>query len=299
MPPAQIRTLLQGLIDYAGLFPPASLDLPAAVTEYAAYRKSDVSWALGRFVAPALRLRELEVSAARHWRDGEPPWRITALAGADLARDLAEIDAFNQRQQDHAVADAIELRADGATAIATALRTLGSRVEPGRVEPFVEIPVADDPTPLIAALAGTGGRAKIRTGGVTPAAFPSPVQVLRFLRACVAANVPFKATAGLHHPLRGAYRLTYQPDSACATMFGFLNIFLAAAFLQHGMDEANGLALLEESSPASLELGEDFVAWRSHRVTGAQLRRARGLALSFGSCSFREPIEDLRAMRLL
>src|SRR6185436_15978516 len=109
---------------------------------------------------------------------------------------------------------------------------------PGYLQPYIEIPVSGDPAPLATAVGRAGGRLKVRTGGVTADAFPSAADLARFLRAAVQAGVPFKATAGLHHPLRAEYRLTYEPGSACGTMFGFLNLFLATAFVSAGMDDA-------------------------------------------------------------
>ncbi|HZE73801.1 MAG TPA: hypothetical protein VE091_00725 [Gemmatimonadales bacterium] len=289
-----IRTLLHGLIDYAGLFPPAGLDLPTAAANYASYRASDVYWALGRFVVPVARLGELEASGAMPLQPGGAPWKITALAGSDLAGDLTEIARFNRHQSGCAVADTIELKAGTADAITDALRTIE-----GQLHAFVEIPIEEDPAPLIDTLAKSDGRAKVRTGGVTPDRFPEPLHLLRFIRRCVDANLPFKATAGLHHPLGGAYRLTYEAGSACSAMFGFLNVFLVAAFLQHGMANGDALELLEESSPTGFHFDQEGVAWRSHRLDAVELRHGRRLALAFGSCSFLEPIDDLRAMRLL
>lgn len=290
-----LHTLLHGLIDYAGLFPPAGLDLPTAAAHYASYRASDTCWALGRFVIPVARLGELETSGGSSLPQGGAPWKLAALAGADLAADLAAVVQFNRRQAGRALADTIEVKAGTAGAVAEALRTID-----GQLDPFVEIPIADDPAPLLDALAASGGRAKVRTGGITPDAFPTPADLLRFLRRSAEAGVPFKATAGLHHPLRGGYRLTYQPDSGCATMFGFLNLFLGAAFLDQGLPDAEALELLEESSPASLRFEEEGIGWRSHWLEDAELRHARRrVGLAFGSCSFREPIDDLRALRLL
>jgi hypothetical protein len=114
--------------------------------------------------------------------------------------------------------------------------------------------------------------------------------------------VPFKATAGLHHPIRAIYRLTYEPDSPSGTMYGFLNLFLAAAFLRQGMSDADAARLLEESDPATLQLDSSGggVSWRGHCLDAEALveARARGLG-SFGSCSFEEPIGDLASLHLL
>jgi hypothetical protein len=52
--------LLRDLIDYAGLFPPASLDMAAAVANYDSYSRSEWNWILGRFIVPVARLGEFE-----------------------------------------------------------------------------------------------------------------------------------------------------------------------------------------------------------------------------------------------
>jgi hypothetical protein len=298
-----LRTLLTGAIDYAGLFPPASLDLAPAAANYAAYRTGDDRWALGRLVVPASRLAEFGRVAAPGLERTGSPWRLTALAAADLAADLAAVHAFNDEQAGRAVVDAVELKAAASAAeleparpgfLDAALPALNAGLET-----YVELPVRDDPAPLMARLAPAGARAKIRTGGVTADAFPPPDQVARFIRRAVEAGVPFKATAGLHHPLHGSYRLTYAPDSDSAPMYGFLNLFLAAALVSRGLDEAGARALLRESSPRAFRFDDAGIAWRDHRVTDADLRRIRReVVVAFGSCSFREPLDELRALGL-
>ena len=157
-----------------------------------------------------------------------------------------------------------------------------------------------DPAPLIRAIRGVGARAKVRTGGTTPDAFPSSDALVRFLAACVDEGVSFKATAGLHHPLRGDYQLTYAVDSALGTMYGFLNLFLAAAILHAGGSVATAREILEERSPNALQLRDGRVTWRGIDFTNAQLVETRRLAMmSFGACSFREPLDDLAALGML
>lgn len=290
-----LRTLLHSLIDYAGLFPPADLSMSAAVAGYASYRAGEHCWALGRFIVPVGRLAEFDSAAAPYLTSAGTPWKLAALAGADLPADLAAITAFNARSAGCALVDTIELKAATPDAIARALAAVD-----GALDPYVEIPIGDDPAPLFDALARHGGRGKVRTGGLTAAAFPAPADLLRFVRRSIEAAVPFKATAGLHHPLRGAYRLTYAPDSPSAIMFGFLNLFLTAAFLEHGLDYADALGMLEETTPGSFRFEEEGVTWRSHSLDDAELRHARRRSgLAFGSCSFTEPINDLQALGLL
>ena len=290
-----LRTLLHGIIDYAGLFPPAGRDMAPAVAEYAEHRAGPHRWALGRFVVPAGRLEELGRAAERCFPSAGEPWRVSALLGADLTADLAAVRRFNDAHRGRAVADAVELKAATPGAIGLALDTIGTGLDS-----YVELPVQAEPGPLIRAAGERGARVKIRTGGVTTDAFPTTAELLRFVRASVEARVPFKATAGLHHPLRGSYALTYTPGSERAPMYGFLNVFLAAAFVAHGMSDDDTAALLVESSAAAFRFSDAAVEWRSRSLGEPELARARReVATSFGSCSFREPITDLQSLGLL
>ncbi|HEY2163768.1 MAG TPA: hypothetical protein VGH04_07260, partial [Gemmatimonadaceae bacterium] len=136
---------------------------------------------------------------------------------------------------------------------------------------FVELPLDGELELLVDAARAVGARAKIRTGGVTTEAFPSAPSVVRFMRACLDGGVPFKATAGLHHPVTGTYALTYAPDSPRGTMFGFLNVFIAAAFLATGMSDEDAARLLDDREPSAFVFGEQGVEWRGHRVDAANL----------------------------
>jgi hypothetical protein len=132
---------------------------------------------------------------------------------------------------------------------------------------------------------------------VTDDAFPLPTQLARFIVQCAAAGVPFKATAGLHHPLRAAYRLTYATDSPHGEMFGFLNVLLAAAFAREELGIGTIAELLDERDIESIRFDRDGVTWRARRVSLRRLADARAaLSLSFGSCSFTEPLNELRQL---
>ena len=149
---------------------------------------------------------------------------------------------------------------------------------------------------MLSAIHGSGVYAKIRTGGTTADAFPRTAAVARFIRRCIEARVPFKATAGLHHPLRAEYRLTYQPDAPCGTMFGYLNVFLATAFVVAGSPDDEIARVLEETEASALVADDRRVAWRDRDLSAADLREARRWIRSFGSCSFREPVDELAAL---
>lgn len=295
-----IQALLTESIDYAGLFPPAGLTMAAAVANYARYQNEPAAWALGRFVLQVGRLGEFEKEAGSYVPEipTTHPWRLALLPGSDLTGDLESIADFNRR---HAVTtpsllvDTIEVKASSVRDIEDIMHRV-----PRSLQAYFEIPIDRDPRHLLAAMARLGGRAKVRTGGVTAPVFPTTGELIRFLSGCIEADLPFKATAGLHHPLRAVYRLTYAPDSPSGVMFGFLNLFLATAFLRTGMEEAEAARLLEEGSPDAFHFDDAGVTWQGHRVGLGKLREARRCGVvSFGSCSFTDPIGDLQAIHLL
>jgi hypothetical protein len=300
-PSPTIRALLTGLIDYAGLFPPAGLAMVPAVRNYADYRNGDDAWALGRFIVPSSRLDEFEGAAAAHLpQEGDTaPWLISMLGGVDPGHDAELVFDFNERHARRAAGqvaiDTLEVKATNAETITRLVRSA-----PDHVRVFVEIPVNDDPEALLSAIRDAGASAKIRTGGVTEDAFPSAGEVTRFLLTAARIGVPFKATAGLHHPLRGEYRLTYEPGSVIAPMYGFLNIFMAAAAARQGADHRTVRRMLEEGGSSAFEFDADSVAWSDGHARAEDIEAMRReFGISFGSCSFTEPMDDLRSMELL
>lgn len=312
MPTRTIRTLMSALIDYAGLFPPAKLDMQEAIETYNRCRIGEHEFMLGRFICPVSRLDELEMlgsslmpgthgrSGYREMADAAVPWTISALADGILEADLDRIDIFNERhsrpENGMARVDAIEVKVNEAKQIDAALDEI-----PEDITAYFEFPVTTDCRGFVAALAGNHACAKIRTGGVVGNAFPTTQEVASFIHACAAADVPFKATAGLHHPVRGNYRLTYEKNSPSHMMHGFLNVFIAAAIAKiQKPDEAVTRAILSSEEPALFRFGEEVLGWKEHLVTVTDLARVREtFAASFGSCSFDEPVEELLRLGLL
>jgi hypothetical protein len=294
-----VDALLTELVDYAGLFPPAGEDMRPALASYASYIDSPDRLALGRFIVPVSRLRELEDSGSDLMPsgDGSEPWRLSVLVADDVRGAAAEMLEFNDRHSPEsdsgrAVIDVVELKASAANEIGHQRTDL-----PARFVAYFEIPVIADVSPLVKAIATAGARAKIRTGGITPEAFPRAERIVDFLSACKHEGVAFKATAGLHHAVRGEYRLTYEPGSPKAIMYGFLNLFVAAALLYTGESEDTALAALEDSDPAAFSLSDDAIQWRDKRIALAQIVSFRSrFGISFGSCSFREPVDELASL---
>jgi len=280
-----VRLLLTGAIDYAGLFPPAGLDIEHAAKEYARYLDTDHAWMLGSFVAPAARLEELE----RLIPQRQQPWKVNALVGPGISEELTAIERFNRSGAGKVTW--IEAKVSSAGQIRS-VRGLA----PLRFGLYFEVAEIA----LLDAVQAGASRAKIRTGGVTPDAFPAADILAPLIRAAFERRVPFKCTAGLHHALRGEYALTYQPYSPRATMHGFLNVLLAALFAQTAVSTEELIEILNARSPAVFGLQADGITWRHYRMTNQQIAQAREHGLvSFGSCSFTEPITELQSLGFL
>ncbi len=311
-----IRTLMAGLIDYAGLYPPAKLDMQQSAENYARAGMGGEEWMLGRFICPVSRLREFSKTAAvmmpgthatsgyREYADVQEPWRVSAIVDGDLTADLQTIAGFNghhgREDNGMAVVDAVELKVARADQIDAAAEAI-----PDDLYPFFEVPgdliAGGDCRGFVTGLAGHMAAAKVRTGGIVAEAFPAPEHIAAFLVACQGAGVAFKATAGLHHPVRAEYPLTYEPACPRGIMHGFLNVFIAAAMIrEHGIDAGRATAILEERDAANFHFTPEGVRWDGLVLEDTELAEAReGFALSYGSCSFDEPVEDLRGLGLL
>lgn len=287
-----LRALLAGAIDYAGLFPPASRSMADAVEEFAAHVAGDDAWALGRFVLPAGRLEELS-AAVTAMPAPNAPWKLAVLIGDQLADDVARTDAFGARST-RFVIDAVEGKA------ATPEDVLGvGRSLPAARERYVEIPLGGDVHRLVDAVRAAGTGAKMRAGGTTPGAFPGATEVTAFFRACREAGLAFKATAGLHHPIRAEYPLTYEPGSAVCTMYGFINVLVAAALAWQEEDDSVILGALAERDPHMFRFDDTAAAWTTHAVSVDAIEASRRhFARAIGSCSFREPLDGIGALAL-
>jgi hypothetical protein len=291
-----VDALLQGLVDYAGLFPPAGETMRQALEGYASYLSGPDRSALGRFIVPFSRLKEFE-SAASEFLPREPrqeSWKLSVITMGDISAAALEIASFNRRHSESATGgsariDVVELKAASPAEIELPRSRL-----PASLTTYFEIPLDGDLPALFKSLSRAGARAKIRTGGVTADAFPSADAIVDFLVAAHREGVPFKATAGLHHPVRGAYRLTYESGSPTGIMYGFLNVFLAAVLVGAGGGRDDAATLLEENDSSAFSFAEDAIVWRGHRFDVEQIHAARTeFAMSFGSCSFREPVDEL------
>lgn len=284
------HALLGGLIDHAALFPPASLPMDAALAEDRRARASAEAWMLGRFIVPASRLSELAAF-------GGAPALSVVLDGAGAAQPDRWQPALQQDLRGVARAtvsglpvELVEVRLPAAAVAADLLVAARERVAEALgegVTAYFEVRLADGVENTIAAMGEAGARAKVRCGGTAPA--PPVGALAAFVARCRDAGVAFKATAGLHHPIRSG------------DAHGFLNLLAAAVFAHaEGLGDDELAALLAEEDAAAFEVGADGFAVHGHRADAEAIARARAeLFNAYGSCTFTEPVDDLRALGII
>jgi hypothetical protein len=312
------QALIEGIIDYAGLFPPAALSMEDAFSRYLAHRQSSDSWMLARFVCPAGRLEELEfllTDAAV----GQSKIEIAVLGRGGPAlddfvkatdEDAAVIRAFLTRQEGRATADVFEVRLPEAGGAAVAVeKAWRSLTENGSiaVTPYFEVSLLGDWRPRLPAAAAAirdatrtaGGDhrlgLKIRCGGLDAAAIPEPMAVAAAIATCRATGVPLKATQGLHHPFR------HTDETLGAVVHGFLNLFTASVMAHaHDLPVRRLTEIIADTDPQSFAVEADRLAWRDLEASAVEVAAARsGLLTTFGSCSFTEPRDDLQALDII
>ena len=295
-----VRAFLAGIIDYAGLFPPAKLPLEKAIRNYAEYRKSRDAWMLGRFIIPAARLLELDAYASL-WSSG-PPFAFSVLGrGGDtvesfrtgLQADREAMAAFFARHQGRVGLDAFEIKAP-----TEALHRIAKEILPDTsvlpMRRVVEVP-ATVPAAFLGELRAIQACAKLRCGGLEAAAFPHPGEIAHVIAACRDHGLTLKFTAGLHHPFRH-----FDRDLG-TRMHGFVNVF-GAGILAHALPltEEQVREIIEDEDASNFGFDEIGFGWKQHHALVDEINAARRqFVVSFGSCSFDEPREDLRALGIL
>jgi hypothetical protein len=304
MPAASLQALLAESIDYAGMFPPCSLALEPALRNQAQYIRSDDAWMLNTFVLPIVQFDSAKQLLPQF--DPRHPLHVSALGpktenAAAFLDALAEIEAAIRSLAAHNVdlvcVNQLEMWLPQG---ADLLILDEARSIIGDLPAFWEAPAERAPetitwlTELNSGMDEPTFGFKLRTGGVTPDAFPTSAQIARALVVPSTHQVPIKFTAGLHHPLR-QYREEVQ-----ARMHGFLNV-LGAAILaaEHKWNEKQAAAMLEDENLKSFSFDDEFFAWHEWKIDLKRLNNRRKFVTSFGSCSFDEPREDLRALGLL
>jgi hypothetical protein len=304
MPAASLLALLDRAIDYAGMFPPCSLALEPALRNQASYVCSTEAWMLNGFVLPVEQF-ELARQFLSEF-DSHHPLRVAALGpkttNADvfldgLGKAQTAIRSFSRYDTDLVSIGHLEMLLPEDVNSASLKK---ARAIVGELPVFWEAP-PERAEQTIALIAGYNSAEntttfgyKMRTGGVTADAFPTSAQIARALVTAATHKLPIKFTAGLHHPIR-QFR-----DEVKTKMYGFLNMLGAAVLAaEHQWHADQAVTMLDDEDPRSFSFADDFFAWRDSKINTERLQHRRKFVRSFGSCSFDEPREDLRALKLL
>jgi hypothetical protein len=259
-----IPRLFHELCDDAALFPPGNAPIDVAVPQHIGYRGSSFSDLVGPFVFPISRLAELaSVPAQLDLSLTAPAGPASVEGGITAARSIPGVRVV-------AVEVAMPEGAD-----ITPLSTVESDIDI-----YVEIPRDHRRNTVLDAAGERGYRAKFRTGGITADLYPDEAELASAISQAARRGIPFKATAGLHHAIRHTNLENGFEEH------GYLNVLLAGQAAHSGAGEA------EVESILAIRKAE-VVA----RLVGAiETERA---FLSFGTCSIREPLDDLIALGLI
>lgn len=312
-PNASLSALLTNLIDYAGRFAPVSLPLDEAFNRYVRYRCCEDRWLLGRFLVPATELEALSEIAEPRFEETIRHYEFSVIGRngkteelflEGLEQDRALIDRFAEKYGEHARVDVFEVRLPPVPELDNRLHDLigavASHYEDLRT--FVEIP---DCTQLpnweemirltVEALADFNesisyrNGLKIRCGGETRQEYPTAEQVAYALITCRDHRVPFKATYGLHRPIR-----QFNPEIGVKE-HGFINIFTAGVLSSiHNLSWVDTQRIIQEEDPHAFRIDSRALCWRDLSATIEQIDHARAEFLSsFGSASFDIPRQEM------
>jgi hypothetical protein len=284
---ASVKALLGEIIDYAGLFPPAKLSLPEAIANYAAYYQAPNDWMLGRFIVPIAKLVDFEGLITKLTLRS---WNLSLIISQNWQQDL---DRLRDLENPAITIDALEFPVLPLEEIQEAAKAL-----PDGLEAFFEIPWDGNLNAYLQVLSNQGVSAKIRTGGTIETAFPSSIQLGEVILALDEAHLSFKATAGLHHPLPGWHEVSYEINSPSARMHGFLNLAILSTLIYHKKVTSSEVVGVLEAS--NFEFTEDGIGWGDRYLSLNEIKVTRNSFFrSIGSCSFIEPIEELKSLQTI
>ncbi len=299
---------LNNLIDYAGLFPPAKLPLSSAITNYVQYKKSEDAWMMGPFVISISQLGALHPYMDKFTKDfplvisatGTRSGSLQEFEG-QLKEDFQKMDSFSGRYTDIAKVGFLEVPLPNSVPNKKELDIISKESSKRNLVTFCEVnTLMEDWKPhVVATLEAiasynkkTGSKLgiKLRMGGIKAEMFPDFSRIATIISKCRDLNLSLKFTAGLHHPIR-MYR-----EEVKGYMHGFLNVFIGGMLAHvYGFKEEKIEEILGDESPFNFRFSESFIMWKDYKIDNDEIQKLRETYfLSYGSCSFDEPREELK-----
>ena len=275
----QIPAVVAGLCDDAAMFPPGLAPLPDAVDAYRARVGTWYADLVGPLVLPVTALPALRPLLPD---EGPPlPLSVTLPQGPDL---LPDVLAAPTRLP--CTLRAVEVAVPDGMPSPAFFSELDAAVEGvSGLDIYVEVPRDERRSAIFNGIAGRY-RAKFRTGGVRAELYPDEAELAAAVAAAVAAGVPFKATAGLHHAVRNT-----DPETGFE-QHGFLNLLLATHTLLTGGSVQDAAVLLAERDGTT-------VAGLIADLQPQPVTDVRTAFTSFGTCSVTDPLTDLVQLGLV
>ena len=278
---------MRGAIDFAGTFPPALQPESAALETYLRTRESGEQWVLGRFVCSTKKLTELAAELEK-WPNaaylpvaaiGRASWDRGSWEDA-LTQDAEAVNAFHRLVGERSQIEAYEILIPPEGNRWLYINDLMGFRE---AELFAEISLSEEFEETLADFAETEWLgAKVRCGGE---AMPDARRLAGFVRGCIDLDLPFKLTAGLHHPLA----------AADGSSHGFLNVLGATALgLGEDLSRREIEKILADPDADAWRFDDEGVAWRDRRADLDAIDESRDLFTAFGSCSIDEPVGGIR-----
>lgn len=314
-----LNSFLKGIIDYAGLFPPANLQLEEAFANYLRYRESENSFMLSRFICPVKLFKQLENLS---FESGEKIHLSVLGRGGyniqdfneNLSEDIKIWKGFVDNNGKRFATDSFEIKLPdelitehNSGIVSDFADKLSEKIKSEFDFPvfmFLEGQIGSEWQKNIKCLIdGINIRNKkhhdagfkLRTGGEEANSFPDPGQISFAIRECLDRSVPMKCTAGLHHPFR------HFDKNIGTYMHGFVNVFGAGIIaMRHNISDSDLKEILSDENPDNFNFSDEYFSWKDWKASIQEIVLARkDLMLSFGSCSFDEPVEDLKNLNLL
>lgn len=309
------------IIDYAGLFPPAKLELEEAFKNYIEYKNSDYKWILSRFICPANQLSNLENLIKKNCIvNNDINFSVLGRSGyntidfkKNLDEDLYYWKGFSSNSSGINHTNLFEVKLPDELITLHDQKKNSELIDyifesverqiPHPVFIFFEVHSGSEWKKNICGLIegikihndkNNNSGFKFRTGGIEPNSFPTPGQIAFCIRECVDREIPMKCTAGLHHPFRR------YDKNINVMMHGFINVFAAGIIaLRHNITDTGLENILSDEDHNNFIFKEDYFSWKDWKVSIADIEFARKeLMISFGSCSFDEPINDLKSFNI-
>lgn len=301
-----VRALFAGLIDYAGLYPPAALGLTEAMMNYRAYGRATDSWILSRFIAGTSHVGKLSGELLESFTADKP--LSISLVTRDPALDLPSVLAalpttarVTAVEISLVLNKALEVQLTSHSGVFQQLADKGHNLDI-----FYEVPFTEKWDEEFFRLVDILGRSngahprglvgcKLRCGGLEPHLVPSPERLGRALHACAERSIPVKFTAGLHQPFRHMPQ-PGETGAAGVPMHGYWNVYWAALVANlRSVQEDEVISIVQEMESCSPSVSRDSIEWRGVELSAQEIHQARSSqVLSFGSCSFDEPIHAAR-----